>query len=392
VRPSALLSRLLAGSLLLASASALPGCRGKRTRPPYALNAGPEAKDLLDAARPTLDGLRVSSAKIRLNRSIAGNLMLLAQAPERFNGQIQISGKELVSLAFHEEGYSLRYVSGDGLPAGFYSGPPSACAIEELLGVSMAPRELIALVLGGAPLLAAPEIIDQRWDRLTAHEVLVLRSGALEEELRFSWENGRWWPAGAKLSQNLPNGATIWLWTALHEAPHTVAGHTLPGKTVITRPDGRKTQKVTITYRSQEPNPAFLAPDPDPDDEALTGGAESAGDDGGWDEGGEWEDEGEWEDDESAGANVEGTDQPADAAATAPTKTADPSAPDGQTAPTPGPNADADATKPRPPTPATKPAPAKPAATPAPAKPKIPAHFILTSDGLPVRGELCRRG
>ncbi len=144
MRSRALLTRLLAASLFVASTSALGGCRGKRTRPPYSLGAGPESHELLGAARPTLEGIRVPSAKIRLNRSIAGNLMLLAQRPERFNGQIQISGRELVSLAFHEDGYSLRYVSGDGLPAGYYSGPPSACAIEELLGVSMAPSELIA--------------------------------------------------------------------------------------------------------------------------------------------------------------------------------------------------------------------------------------------------------
>ncbi len=404
MRSRALVTRLLAASLFVASSSALGGCRGKRTRPPYSLNAGPESHELLSAARPTLDGIRVSSAKIRLNRSIAGNLMLLAQRPERFNGQIQISGKELVSLAFHEDGYSLRYTSGDGLPPGFYSGPPSPCAIEELLGVSMAPSELIALVLGGAPLLPDPiEIVDQRWDRKTAHEVLTLRSGDLEEELRFSWHNGEWWPAGATLSRRIDARTTIWLWSALHESPHTVDGHTLPSKTIITRPDGRRKQKVTITYRSQEPNPEFMR------------ASDAVVDNGGWEEEGGWEDEDDWETEESASAEtgtVDGdgdgweSDDATDTAEEPRTETsadpesADPESADPESA---GPSdtssssAEGDAAEtPTPsPAPAAKPKPAKPKAVkPKPAKPTkpvIPAYFILSSDGLPVRGDLCRR-
>jgi len=382
VRSRALATRLLAALLFVASSSTLGGCRGKRTRPPYSLNAGPESHLLLSAARPTLDGIRVSSAKIRLNRSIAGNLMLIAQRPQRFSGQIQISGKELVSLAFHEDGYSLRYTSGDGLPPGFYSGPPSPCAIEELLGVSMAPSELIALVLGGAPLLPDPiEIVDQRWDRKTAHEVLTLRSGDLEEELRFSWHNGEWWPAGATLSRRVDARTTIWLWSALHESPHTVDGHTLPSKTIITRPDGRRKQKVTISYRSQEPNPKFMR-------------ASDTVNDGGWDDDGGWEDEenttgavdgdgGDGGDDGDGGDGGDGWENGEASAETTP-DAADPAL-DGTTpsAGTPGDTTEA-------PAPAVEPKASKPPAKPA-AKPVIPAYFILSSDGLPERGDLCRR-
>jgi hypothetical protein len=394
VRSRALATRLLAASLFVASSSALGGCRGKRTRPPYSLNAGPESHELLSAARPTLDGIRVSSAKIRLNRSIAGNLMLLAQRPERFNGQIQISGKELVSLAFHEDGYSLRYTSGDGLPPGFYSGPPSPCAIEELLGVSMAPSELIALVLGGAPLLPDPiEIVDQRWDRKTAHEVLTLRSGDLEEELRFAWHNGEWWPAGATLSRRIDARTTIWLWSALHEAPHTVDGHTLPSKTIITRPDGRRKQKVTITYRSQEPNPEFMR------------ASDAVVDNGGWEEEGGWEDEDDWETEESGASGETGTAGDGDDAwesddatdtAVEPAAETSAAAPEGAGPPDAGSSSAGEGAAEAPtPSPPAKPKPAKPKpAKPKPAepvKPVIPAYFILSSDGLPVRGDLCRR-
>ncbi|MCA9658410.1 MAG: hypothetical protein KC486_08700 [Myxococcales bacterium] len=374
---SSLISRLLAATLVVGGLAGPTGCAGRWTRPPYSVGDKPAAESLLDAAAPELEGLRVSQAKIRLNRSIAGNLMLIAQSPERFVGQIQISGKELVSLAFHEEGYALRYVSGEGLPMGFYSGPPSSCAIAQLLGVAMAPREVIALILGGAPVIDGPyEIVSQRWERKTGHEVVRLRSATLEEELRFAWIDGRWWPAGASVYHRLGERDRAWLWTVLHESPHSVDGHTMPGKTIITRPDGRRKQKVTISYRAQEPNPEFLKQEA------------AVGDTDGWDDGGGWEDEGGWEDGEGSEGGDDGWDDaesageagtveggedatPADANASATTDGAPP--------------ADGAATQPA--TPKLEP---KPKPKPAPSKPAIPQHFILTGEGLPIRGHLCR--
>jgi hypothetical protein len=383
---SSLISRLLAATLVVGGLAGPTGCAGRWTRPPYSVGDKPAAESLLDAAAPELEGLRVSSAKIRLNRSIAGNLMLIAQSPERFVGQIQISGKELVSLAFHEEGYALRYVSGDGLPTGFYSGPPSSCAIAQLLGVAMDPREVIALILGGAPVIDGPyEIVSQRWERKTGHEVVRLRSATLEEELRFAWVDDRWWPAGASVYHRLGERERAWLWTVIHESPHSVDGHTMPGKTVITRPDGRRKQKVTISYRSQEPNPEFLKQ-----------AAEVGGDTDGWDDSGGWEDEGGWEDgedgedaedggweDSEGGEDTEVTESVAGAGDNAPEVAPG----DAQAEPSGEPATATPAVAPRPaepkPTPQAKP-------KPAPSKPAIPQQFILTGEGLPDRGNLCR--
>ena len=268
---------------------ALGGCHGRPSRPPYPPNAPPAAQALIDAAAPRLSALQVSSAKIRLGRSIAGNLMFIAQGPGRFAGQIQVSGKELVSLALHEQGYALRYVAGGGLPSGFYSGPPSECAIAELLGVELAARELVALVLGGAPLLDAPrEVIAQGWDRRRGEEVVRLRSDGYEEELRFRWLGEGWWPAGATLWRRAADGSLAWIWTIAHESPRTVGAAVLPGKSVITRPDGRRQQKVTITFREQNPDPALGA----------------VGGDDGWDDGGGWEDEDTGGDDPGEGSEA----------------------------------------------------------------------------------------
>ncbi|HRI06183.1 MAG TPA: hypothetical protein PKW35_00130 [Nannocystaceae bacterium] len=300
-------------------AMALAGCRGRLTQPPYPPRSPPEIAALLAVAAPQLNALQVASAKIRLNRSIAGNLMFVAQWPSRFAGQIQVSGKELVSLAFHEQGYALRYVAGGELPEGFYSGPPSACAVEELLGVQMAASEVLALLLGGAPLIAEPrEVVSQGWDRRSGEEVLRLRGAGSEEELRFRWVDEHWWPSGATLWRRAVDGSLVWTWTVAHEDPHQVGPALLPSRTVISRPGGRKPQRVTITFREQNPAPAFAA--------GGTGGDDWGDDDSGW------------EDEDTGGGGEEG---------------------------------EAEAARPRP-------------------APAIPAAFVLTGDGLPGRGDLCR--
>jgi hypothetical protein len=143
-----------------------PACHLRAVEAPYAANAAPSAAELLAAANPRISALQVSSAKVRIGRSPAATLMFLAQKPGRFSGQVQIAGRELVSLAFHEQGYALRNVAADGLPAGYYAGPPADCAIRQLIGVPFSASELIALVLGGSPIIAGPhEIVEQRWDR-----------------------------------------------------------------------------------------------------------------------------------------------------------------------------------------------------------------------------------
>ena len=323
--------RVLSLVAWLALISAVPACRIGRIEAPYAVGQAPAPAQLLAVVAPRIDALQVPAAKVRVGRSPAGNLMFLAQKPGRFSGQVQIAGRELISLAFHEQGYALRNVAADGLDIGFYSGPPADCAIRRLIGVPFAKEELIALVLGGSPQIAAPfEVIDQHWDRKLGHEVLRLRNPGGEQELRFAWTAGAWWVAGSTLWTRDANGALTRVWTVLHEDLRPVDSTILPARTRISRPDGRKEERVTITYSTQLPNPDL-------------GDAAPA----------ESDDEG-WEDDDS-------TDAP------------DPTAP-----PT-------DAT-------AEPPTTAAPAPTPAaPTPPKIPPQFTLDSAGLPSRGDLCRR-
>ena len=312
----------------LALAVATPACHPKAVEAPYAVGLAPTSEVLLAAAAPRISALQVSSAKVRIGRSPAANLMFLAQKPARFSGQVQIAGRELVSLAFHEQGYALRNVAAEGLPEGFYAGPPADCAIRQLIGVPFSATELVDLVLGGSPRIAGPvQVVEQRWDRRTGHEVLRLRTTAAEQELRFAWVSGAWWVTGSTLWRRGAGGELIREWTLLHEELRPVAATVLPASTRISRPDGRKDLRVSISYRAQ-------IVDPDLGD--ASPGAEA-------------DDEG-WEDEDTAAAAEAGED-PAEGGDDAPATT--------------------------------------PALPPAPAK--IPPQFILDGAGLVARGDVCRR-
>lgn len=306
-----------------------PACHLRAIEAPYAANAAPTPAELLAAANPRISALQVSSAKVRIGRSPGATLMFLAQKPGRFSGQVQIAGRELVSLAFHEQGYALRNVAADGLPAGYYAGPPADCAIRQLIGVPFTASELIALVLGGSPIIAGPhEIVGQQWDRRNGHEVLRLRSPSAEQELRFAWVGGAWWVAGSTLWTRDGAGKLTRVWTLRHEDLRTVGTTVLPESTWVSRPDGRREEKVTIRYRSQIPEPDLgdAGSTPDSDDEG-------------------------WEDEDTAAAAED-----------------EAGAEEGAESPE-----------------------AAPAPAPAPAPAKIPPQFMLDGAGLSPRGDLCRR-
>ncbi|MFY0537243.1 hypothetical protein [Nannocystis pusilla] len=163
-----------------------------------------------------------------------------------------------MSLAFNERGYTLRNVAADNLPTGFFAGPPADCAIQRLLGVPFAARELVSLVLGGAPVLAPPyEVVAQSWDPRHGHEVLRLRAPGYEQELRFAFVDGVWWPAGGTLWQRRSNGELARMWSLLHEDLHPVDGTVLPRRTRLAGPSTRRQDLVIITYGAQTVDPAL---------------------------------------------------------------------------------------------------------------------------------------
>lgn len=265
--------------LLLALGLAASACAG-RIPPPYARGAAPDPQVLLDATEPRMRALQVPLARVRV-RGMRANLAYIAQGPDRFRGQIQVAGKELATLAFHERAYGLRYLL-DAHPQGFYGGEPSPCAVQALLGIPLHPRDLVAVVLGGTAIIEG-DVVDQRWDRRAGRERLVLQAGGTRQELLFVRGAGAWWFAGASLWR----GDAL-IWTVAHEDFEGIDGLYLPRRTRLSRPTAKRDLEVVITYRDRIVDPPFVleaAPTQSqtPDD----GGLE---DDEGWEEDGGWED------------------------------------------------------------------------------------------------------
>lgn len=308
----------------------------------------------------------VPDAKVVLNRALRGNLAFLAQEPARFRGSVQVSGNELVTIAVHEEGYALRYKL-DAIPAGFYHGPRSECAIQAVLGIAISQEDLVAAVLGGAPVIAGPhEILSQGWDTGAGVEKLVIANPGYVEELRFTLTKGSWQFVGARLWRRDGAGKKAdKLWQLDHEGLYRVGDAMLPEKTSIRSPGKRNDNLVVISYRERDLDPPFAK---STDDGGVDGGATTGADAGGWDDGNDaWEgeeDDSGWEGNETPAKPGEAGKPDEAAKAGGPAK-----APDAASAVEESP---VDAPKP-------------PAA-----KPALPPVFVIDAGGLKDRGDLCK--
>ncbi len=356
------LRALVFASLLATVAGA--GCRPKPTAAPYAPGKGPNAEVLIAGARPQLDAIAVADAKVVANRVMRGNLALLAQAPGRFRGSVQVSGNELVTLAFTEDGYALRYKL-DAFPTGFYHGPPSACAVEALLGVALDTEALVALVLGGAPVIGAPyEVAEQGWDPASARETVTIRNGRYVQRLEFAPVGEGWQFAGSKLwVRNADGTRGAWRWTLSHEGIERHGDVLLPARTRVLAPGKRRDNQIVIEYRSRDLDPAFAKRSDE------VGGDEGGGADdwGSADDAWESTDAGEWEGGSAEPAPTDG----------APTEPETPAAGDAPAGPAPQESGGGATPGPQP-------------ESRAPDRDAPPAVFTIQSTGLRDRGDLCR--
>jgi hypothetical protein len=293
----AVIPRALAVAALACALAFGTACRPKATKAPYLPGQGPKAATLIAEAKPQLGAIAVPEAKVVANRVMRGNLAFLAQGPGRFRGSVQISGNELVTLAFTEQGYALRYKL-DAFPTGFYHGPPSACAVEALLGVALDTEDLVALVLGGAPIIGEPyEIADQKWDGEVSREAVTIRNDRYVQRLEFEPLADGWQFVGSKLwTRNADGSRGTWRWSLSHEEMADRGGAKLPGQTRVIAPGKRKNNQLLIQYKTRDLDPAFakVAGEDGGGEGAEEGGGDDwgdGGDGGAWegDEGGEWE-------------------------------------------------------------------------------------------------------
>lgn len=359
---------------------------------PYARGQAPSSATLLEHTGAQLHALQVSKAKVVANRTQRGNLAFIAEAPGRFRGTVDVAGNELVTLAFHEQGYALRYKL-DAFPQGFYAGPPSACAVEALLGVAFDTEGLVDLVLGGAPVIEGPhEVIEQKWDRRHGYEKLVIANATLVQELRFGWVGNDWRVVGGQLWERSTTGERgRRLWTVEHIELEPAGKAWLPSKTKVSTPSKRRDDTVVISYRERDPDPAFAKRGGGGATDGGDTGEEPWGDDGDpWEEDGGWEDEGQPAEGAPAGGEKGGEADDGGWEDGAPT--------DGDAAPgdagTPGegqgtPEGDGPPKDVAVPAERAEPSPVRPKKA-EPKPPAIPPEFQLEPSGLTVRGDLCR--
>jgi len=373
-------SRAFRIALLATSLIVVEGCAHKR---PYKLGQGPEQDDLLALTKPQIDAIQVSSAKVVLNRAQRGNLAFIAQTPGRFRGGVTFNGSELVTLAFHEEGYELRYKLDEAFAPGYYKGPPDGCAVEALLGISMQTDSLVALMLGGAPVIDAPyEVMGQKWSRKRGWELVLLRNDKYIQELRFDIVDGSWQFVGGEMWERNGDEKGRRLWEVEHRSLAGEGAAVLPERTRVSTPGRRRDNLVTIIYKERNLDPAFAKQSGDGGGDGGDGG--EGGDDG-WDDAGDdgWDDGGGddgWENEPGSEAGAEDGGWENDPAPEAAADDAWENEPTPETG---------EASGPPEPAPEAAPAP-KPEPKPEPTERTIPEVFHLVPGALQERGDLCR--
>jgi len=305
---SFLMTRSAALVMATLFSSGLGGCAGQKVRAPY--GEPPTWSALERGTSPRIEALLLDDAKIR-RKGVGANLLVLAQRPSRFAATIQIAGQELVSVAAHEGGYTLRWSGDEGLAPGFYEGRDPSCAIETLLGVDLAADDLVTILLGGAPLVGevessgsgsdprALQIRKQAWDRAApGHEIVELVGNGYVQRLRFRWLGNAWVFAGTtiwRLEASTARGKREdshrrWLVSIEHEAFTIVEGVALPSRIVVAAPGTRgKREELAIVVRHADVDP-----------EVLRAGGSGAGDDG-------WDDDG-WDEDTGSADPAVGAD------------------------------------------------------------------------------------
>ncbi len=345
----------LVRTIALAGFGFLVACGHK---PPYRVGEQPAADSLMQRTEPQLSAIAVPDAQITLDRVVRADLQLLAQTDARFRATVTKAGNELVTLAFSEDGYAMRYKL-DEIPTGFYSGPADPCAVKAVLGVPLSYEGLVALVLGGAPIIEGSTLAKQKWDRKRGYEVLTLAGAGYVQELWFGWVDGGWVFAGGQLWEGSLDARGQWLFTFEHDKHEQVGGVLLPGRTRVRSPGKKRNHLIVLSYKDRSPNPPWSKSTPSSSSGGDSGAGGDGGDEGGWDTGDEggWEnsdDDGGWENSDDDGG-WENSDEPAEPAPTAPEET-----------------------------------PAPPAALVAPLETVVPAVFTINGNGLTDRGDLCR--
>ncbi len=282
-------ARLVVGHVFLAvySGTAM-ACQ--HVAAPY--TAAPSAEELLRAAQPPVSALVVANGGIVANRVARADFSFLAQAPVRLRGTVTKAGQELVSFAMHEDGYTIRNKLEGDLAPGFYAGQDSACALSVLLGVPLAPSAWVAATLGGAPILDVPfSVRGQRWNPKTAREELTLVRGDTSETIGFASRGQAPAPLAWEVREVSLAQRNNWRWSVSFANVRIIDGVRLPTKVEMRAPGKRRNQLLVLTLDGINIDPpwAHEGPSGSPSTSETSPHTDDS-----------WQDDGEWEGDDAA--------------------------------------------------------------------------------------------
>ena len=146
----------------------------------------------------------------------------------------------------------------------FLAGEAAPCAIAQLIRLELRPATVVAVLVGGAPLLDGATWTEVGWDETRGgREVLTQKNAAGEvETIKLSSKDRLWDMVEAE--RRGPDGKVMW--RVEHEEFELVDGQRLPRKTTITQPT--RDADTRIRFRSRElnvpvpPGAFHLAPPP----------------------------------------------------------------------------------------------------------------------------------
>src|SRR5258706_8221548 len=236
--------RALLPLLLLLLAACPPG----NVQRPY---APPTADELLRVLRARDEQLRTLHADARADHMGEGGervkvtveMMLARGGKMRLAAENPLGGA-VATLVSDGREFALL----DAQHNRFLVGPARACNVARLIRVELEPAEVVAVLMGGAPLGGTPAGVS--WDPTHGgREVLELRLPDGGAEKVFLDARDRRWDVVAAERRD---AAGKLLWRLEHEDFAEHGGVRLPGKTYVEEPPHHA--DVRIRFRTSEPN------------------------------------------------------------------------------------------------------------------------------------------
>jgi outer membrane lipoprotein-sorting protein len=238
-------------TLLLASLFAIvPACAPPPAQRPY---PPPTAGELLAALRARADQVQTLRAIAKVDETAAGQRVKVKVALFAARaGKLRIEadsplGGAIAVLTSDGDHFALL----DARNNRFLTGPANACNVARLIRITLAPEDVVTVLMGAAPIHGEPVRVE--WDATHGgREVLTLRDDdGSGERLYFAARERRW----DLLAAERRDARGHLQWRVTHEDFGDHAGIRLPNLITVQEPPHHASAQ--IKYRSLEPNAQF---------------------------------------------------------------------------------------------------------------------------------------